>query len=143
MKIIKFIPLFVLIFALLVSFFQLRDKLPEDAQSLVETYMDAYMNGTKESARYAHFENEVIKDAYLNGATYLIDYRIESTKRINDKLYALTVLVKTNHTGDAYMRVYNFVALINEQWYFINGVGNIPEELQDNLDKSQYLYKGE
>jgi len=36
--------------------------------------------------------------------------------------------------------VYNFVALIDKIWYFINGVGNIPPDIKDNLDEEKYTY---
>lgn len=114
--------------------------LPKDAQVLVEQYMDAYKIGTKEAAKYAHFESELIRTAYLDAATVLIDYRLESSDRINSNLYALTVLVRTNYTGSAYLRVYNFVGYIDGQWRYINGLGNIPENIRDNLDEIRYIY---
>lgn len=78
---------------------------------------------------------------YEGAGTVLYDYRIENITRINDKLFALTVLVKTNRTDESYMRVYNFVGYINDSWIFINGVGNIPEEICYNLDREAYMYR--
>jgi len=51
------------------------------------------------------------------------------------------VLVKTNRTGESYMRVYNFLGRIDNSWRFINGVGNIPDEINQNLDIEAYSYK--
>lgn len=125
------------VFALSIS---QRNSLPEDVQALVDQYMEAYKFGTKEAAQYAHFESELIRVAYLDAATILIDYRLESTERVNDDLYALTVLVKTNYTGNAYLRVYNFVGYVEGQWRYMNGIGNIPEGIRDNLDEDRYTY---
>jgi len=118
-----------------------KDSLPEEARLLVETYMNAFMVSTKDSAQYAYFRNEEIREAYCDAATILIDYRIEKIEKINKNLYALTVLNKTNMTEDAYLKVYNFVGFIDGQWYFINGVGNIPESISENLNKEAYSYR--
>lgn len=118
-----------------------NDTLPNEAQTLVENYMNAFKIGTKDSAEYAYFRNEEIRDAYCNAATILIDYRIEKIEKINQNLYALTILNKTNMTEDAYLKAYNFVGFIDGEWYFINGVGNIPESISENLNKEVYSYR--
>jgi len=115
--------------------------LPNAANDVLTKYMDAYKNGTKEAAQFAYFKNDQIKTTYMNAGTILYDYRIEEISRINDDLFALTVLVKTNRTGESYMRVYNFLGRIDNSWRFINGVGNIPDEINQNLDIEAYSYK--
>lgn len=115
--------------------------LPSAADKVLSKYMDSFKIGTTESARYAHFRNDEIKAAYVNAGTILYDYRVEDITRINDKLFALTILVKTNRTADSYMRVYNFLGYIDDGWYFINGIGNVPDEICENLDRGGYSYK--
>lgn len=115
--------------------------LPNAANDVLTKYMDAYKNGTKEAAQFAHFKNDQIKATYMNAGTILYDYRIEEISRINEDLFALTVLVKTNRTGESYMRVYNFLGRIEDSWWFINGVGNIPDDIKQNLDIETYSYK--
>jgi len=127
---------------------QRRDvTIPDDVATLIEKYMNAYRRGTTESADYIHFEDEFKKSAYITSADKLLDYKLESTEKINDNLYALVVLVKTEHStfysGDVYNRVWNFAARIDGNWYYLNGVSNVPTELQDNLDKSKYTYNDE
>ena len=121
--------------------------IPDDVATLVQDYMNAYKNGTAESANYIYFEDEFKKSAYITAADKLLDYKLESAEKINDNLYALVVLVKTEHStfysGDVYDRVYNFAARIDDNWYYLNGVANIPADLQENLDKSKYTYSDE
>jgi hypothetical protein len=40
----------------------------------------------------------------------------------------------------ATFHVYNFVAFIDDKWFYINGSGNIPSNLMDNLDEEKYSY---
>lgn len=115
--------------------------LPDAADEVLTKYMDSFKIGTTESVHYAHFRNDEIKEAYINAGTILYDYLVEDITRINDKLFALTILVNTNRSADSYMRVYNFLGYIDDGWYFINGIGNIPDEISDNLDRGSYSYK--
>ena len=103
--------------------------------------MEAYAKGNSYSVEYAHFEDEFVRQAYLSVEDQLISYQIEHIEKVNDNLYALTIKMKTTQTvmlrGDVWSEVYNFVARIDGQWKFINGVGNIPDDLQENLEKDK------
>ena len=102
------------------------------------------VKGNSYSVEYAHFEDEFVRQAYLSVEDQLISYQIEHIEKVNDNLYALTIKMKTTQTvmlrGDVWSEVYNFVARIDGQWKFINGVGNIPDDLQENLEKEKYSY---
>lgn len=123
------------------------DTLPSEARDLIETYMNAYKNGTAEAAEYIHFEDDFIKSAYIVAGDKLLDYKIESTEKINDNLYGLVVLVKTEQTtfysGDIFERAYNFVGFFDGKWFYMNGVANIPISIRQNLDESKYTYNNE
>ena len=123
------------------------DGVPDEVVSLVEQYMNAYKNGTGESVDYMHFESEFIRSAYIDSGDKLIDYQIEDAEKINDDLYCFTLLMKSQssvfQSGDEYQRVFNFAARIENEWYYINGVSNIPPAIQENLDVSKYTYTGE
>ncbi|MEG2146647.1 MAG: hypothetical protein RRY06_08465 [Lachnospiraceae bacterium] len=122
-------------------------EIPEEASEVVEKYMAAYKKGTQYSVEYSHFEDEFARTAYIDSGDKLLDYKIESAEKINDNLYALTIQIKTEQTvfynGDNYSKVYNFLALIDDTWYFLNGVAHVPLNIQDNLDKSRYVYNDE
>lgn len=122
---------------------QTEDDLPDEVLSLVETYMDACKISADEAIQYIHFESEFTRETYLISGVKLLDYKVNKTEKINDNLYALTVLVKTTATGDDFLRVYNFAALIDEKWFYINGVGNIPLNLKDDFDEEKYSYTHE
>lgn len=119
-------------------------NIPEEAFAAINNYMDAYKNGTEEAVAYAHFEDEFIRTAYMNAGDKLLDYEIESIEMVNDSLVALSVLIKTEQTvrysGDAFDRVYNFLVKIENKWYYVNGVSNIPANIQNGLDTTQYIY---
>lgn len=118
--------------------------IPDEVRSLAEDYMNAYKNGTDQSVEYMHFEDDFVRSAYIASNGKLIDYEMESIEKINDNLYAFTVLVLTEqatwHGGEDYERVYNFAVRIEGTWYYVNGISHIPVDLQDNLDPSKYLY---
>ena len=118
--------------------------IPSDVPDLIEEYMDTYKRGTEYSVEYMHFEDEFVRQAYIDTGNNLLDYQVESIEKVNDNLYAVTVQVKTaNHVlmfGDSYEQVYNFVVRIDGKWYYVNGVTNIPPDLQENLDPSKYSY---
>jgi len=121
-------------------------EIPKEVQTVVENYMNAYKIGTDKSVEYAHFEEDFIREAYIAANDKLIDYIVESADKINDKLYQFTILIEstqTHYLSDGYLRVYNFVGLVNDKWYFINGVSNIPKTIKDNLDESKYKYEGD
>ncbi|MEG2383137.1 MAG: hypothetical protein RSB39_06070 [Oscillospiraceae bacterium] len=115
-------------------------EVPNEVIAVVDTYMDAYKIGAEESVNYAHFESEFRRQAYVNSKDRIFDYAIESCEKINDYLFAFTILLQTKQDADHYLRVYNFVAKIDDTWYYINGVGNIPSELKTGLDEEKYTY---
>lgn len=149
---IKFIvPILLILIVCIIGGLAVRQhgepKIPDEVSILVENYMDAYKKGTQYSVEYAHFEDEFIKLAYITAGDKLLDYKIESSEKINDNLYAFTIMVKTEqstfYSGDVYDKAYNFVGYIDDRWYFLNGVSNIPSGIRDNLDVSKYTYEDE
>ena len=150
-KILFIAPMLLVLIVCIIGFFTMHHRseptIPDEVSTLVKNYMDAYKNGTEYSVEYAHFEDEFKRSAYITTGDKLLDYKIESADKINDNLYALTILVKTEqstfYSGDVFERAYNFVAQIDDGWYFLNGVSNIPSDIQDNLDVSEYTYDDE
>ena len=121
--------------------------IPNEVSELVNNYMEAYRKGTEYAVEYTHFEDEFVREAYIISGDKLLDYKIENVEKINDNLYAFTILVKTEqstfYSGDIFERVFNFVARIDDEWYFLNGVSHIPADLQENLDIEKYTNTGE
>lgn len=118
--------------------------LPAEALDLINNYMSAFKKGTDKSVEYIYMEDEFKRSAYINSGDMLIDYKIESFEKINDNLYGLVVLTKTEQSmitfGDVYRSVFNFVGYIDGEWRYINGVANIPTDIQENLDVNKYTY---
>ena len=121
--------------------------IPNEVSELVNNYMEAYRKGTEYAVEYTHFEDEFVREAYIISGDKLLDYKIENVEKINDNRYAFTILVKTEqstfYSGDIFERVFNFVARIDDEWYFLNGVSHIPADLQENLDIEKYTNTGE
>ena len=70
----------------------------------------------------------------------LISYEIESSTKINDKLYEYNVLIKTDFEPEEYTRVYYFVGNIDGELKFIVNASFVPDELSDGLDVGAYSY---
>ena len=121
-----------------------NSEVPDEVSELLNNYFSSFKKGTEEAIEYIHFEDDDIKEAYLNSGSYLIDYKIEDIEKVNDNLYAITVQTKTNtsvlHHGDEFEIVYNFVGNIDGKWYFMNGISHIPASIRDNLDPNKYTY---
>ena len=121
-----------------------KSGVPDEVTEVLTAYMDAYREGIEHTADYVHFESDFIRSAFFADPDKLIDYKVESAERINDRLYAFTVLCKTEqtvlHYGEDYLRCFNFVTKIGDRWYFLNGVNHIPQENRENLDETRYVY---
>jgi len=125
-----------------------NQEMPDEAQALMEAYMDAMKQGVHEAVKYVHFGDDWTEAVYLESNDRLLDYRIEKTEVINDGLVAFTIHSRTavtDETGQtqgegSYIIVYNFAARIDGEWRFITGVRHIPEVLKDNFDESKYSY---
>jgi len=119
---------------------------PVEVLAAYENYMNAFKIGSEEAVKYAHIENDFIRETLLMTEDRLIEYKIESTEMINEKLYAFISLGKTTNTmldSDDFQRAYNFVGLIDDKWYFMINVRDVPAELRENLDESRYIITGE
>ena len=97
-------------------------EIPEEARSLVESYLDAQKTGVHESVKCVHFEDDWTENIYLDTNDKLLDYRIENAEPINNDLTAFTIMVRTmvsdetgrTHGEGTYEAVYNFAARIND-----------------------------
>lgn len=118
--------------------------IPEEVSATLENYFSALKEGVDKAVEYAHFEDDFTREAFINSGSYLIDYEIEDAKKVNENLYAFTILSKTNtsalYQGDEPIRVFNFVGKVDGDWYFMNGVAQVPENIQENFDPSKYSY---
>jgi len=123
-------------------------EIPDEVLSLVVTYMDAFKTGVNEAVKYIYFSDDWTEGVYLDTNDRLLDYRIENVEMINDDLIALTIQTRTmvsDETGETqgegtFFVAYNFVARIDGEWRFINGVRHIPEVIKENFDESKYQY---
>lgn len=89
---------------------------------------------------YAYFPNDDLRLAHEQSNMRLISYEIESSTKINDKLYEYNVLIKTDFAPEEYTRVYYFVGNIDGELKFIVNASFVPDELSDGLDVGAYSY---
>lgn len=120
--------------------------LPEDP-TLVEinwivpetynTYIRAAMSGAV-PLRYMHFENEAAEAAFSESFSTYTDAITEGFwKPLSETLYAANVLVCTEQNPEG-QEVTHFVGCIDDQWLVMLSVDQIPAELKDDLDLSEY-----
>lgn len=121
-------------------------KVDFDEQS-AEEYFVNYMEAceTEESTdtvKYLHFEQDVNRQAYIDSGEYsmIAEYEIESIKQINENLFAITFTASTQMQPDISRTYFNFVGNIDNQIYVMTGVNEIPENISESLDKSEFVY---
>ena len=124
-----------------------KSVLPPEACKMVEQYYAASKEDVARATEYVHFEDEFDRLAYIDSGDELLDYRVESVEKINDRLYELVFLYKSEQSvemcGDEFQTAYNFVVNIDGEWKYVNGYRGIPEDLRENLDPEKYRYRGE
>lgn len=109
----------------------------------LELYLEAAKESPQKSSEYAYFPNDDLRLAHEQSNMRLISYEIESSTKINDKLYEYTVLIETDFAPEEYTRVYYFVGNIDGELKFIVNASFIPGELSDGLDVGAYSYGDE
>lgn len=91
-----------------------------------------------------HFEDDSIRDIFIATEDRLENYEIENIEKINENLYSVTLLtrMKINHIPgqEGLSTSYNFVVRIGNQWFYLNGINHIPENLRENLNPDNYRY---
>ena len=106
----------------------------------MELYLEAAKESPQKSSEYAYFPNDDLRLAHEQSNMRLISYEIESSTKINDKLYEYNVLIKTDFAPEEYTRVYYFVGNIDGELKFIVNASFVPDELSDGLDVGAYSY---
>lgn len=97
---------------------------------------------------YFRDENQTEKSAYeanFEAGIQPVSATVYSIDKINDSLYAITLDVEMSNEKDQPNDepVYNFVALIDEEWRYILAQQNIPEEILDGADLSAFSYSND
>ena len=83
---------------------------------------------------------------FQEGSFFYTGYEIKEIDRINDHLYVLTVELEKpvwDQKDGQRETVYNFVAQIDGKKYYMNNVRNVPEAVQEGLDRDKYATSGE
>ena len=106
----------------------------------LELYLEAAKESPQKSSEYAYFPNDDLRLAHEQSNMRLISFEIESSTKINDKLYEYNVLIKTDFAPEEYTRVYYFVGNIDGELKFIVNASFVPDELSDGLDVGAYSY---
>lgn len=125
-------------------YIKIKSSPREEIAELVHTYLETCIEcgyGV-ESSKYMHFEDDFKKQAYIDSGNYLYEYQILNMRGINNNLYEIELLVKSEtskqYYGNQFEHVWNFVCRINGKWYYLNGISHIPHDLREGLDESRY-----
>ena len=126
-------------------------EIPEAVMVLLDGYMEAARSGFHKSAVLDLCYNAPGNEFYrqMDEATplYLLDCEIDHAERINEKLYAFTLLIKKSASdiedtsGGYYDRVFNFVGEIGGTLYIIKNIRDIPDDLKEDFDPDLYSYE--
>lgn len=109
------------------------------AYMLYSIYLDDFMDPDPSRwLTWLRFESDMEKQLSLDNYHPLLSAEILSVEKINDKLFAFTVLAE-NTTGMPAEKFFNFLVLDPEEGsYVIRNVSQIPEELSGGLDPARY-----
>jgi len=134
--------------AVLLLFICLSQKsqtVPSEVVDLVHTYLETCTaeNNSLKAVQYMHFEDEFIRQAYIDAADVLLEYQIQGITEINKSLYEVELLIKSQNNvfrnGDQFKHAWNFVCQIDGKWYYLNGIRHIPQNLRDGLNEEKYV----
>lgn len=117
------------------------EEIPEDVINLFENYMFSNRLGLEVAVEGWFCDAYFLQEAILDPDDYLLDYRLERIEAVNDCLYAVSFWAKSKKDvlhDDVYHLVHNFIAYIDDNWRYLNGVAHIPDDLKENLDETQY-----
>ncbi len=126
-------------------------SVPQEVISFFEDYMEAGKKGlhSSEALSYCYYSpnSEFYRQMDETTPWFVLDYEIDQIEKINDGLYAFTVLTKKS-ASDAedtsagyYDRIFNFVGEIDGRQYIIKNIRDIPEALTEGLNPDLYSYE--
>lgn len=118
------------------------EDIPEEYIDCLGKFLDAMTKDTSQSAEYAYFPNETLRQAHKDSGITLVSYSIESAEKIGETLYAFDLILEDTYNPEPFEQ-WKFVGEIEGEILVIGNVNYIPEELAPDLDKDRYEYKTE
>ena len=86
---------------------------------------------------YRHFEQDSLREALADVNDPITNYEILEVKKLNDQLWVIHVSSTTVREPEWY-DYHNFVGLIDGRLYVMINQFNVPAELMEGLDLSEY-----
>lgn len=99
-------------------------------------YMEAFKNGTKAASPYRYFPTDERRAFFEESPGYIVSYEILHSEQINDRLTAVTFSYVNNR--DKHLEWTSFVAKMDDKYYVIANLRDVPEEFSENLDVDSY-----
>lgn len=125
--------------------------IPDEIMELLKSNLEIARKGfhTDEALAdcYTAPGNEFYLEMTKQTPSYLLDYEIDKAEKINDDLYAFTILTQKSasdaeDTSDGlYDRIFNFVGRIDGKLYIIRNERDIPESIREGFDPNLYTYE--
>ena len=116
-----------------------------DFFSVVNFYLNYIECSTLDSQAavrtYIHYEQEWLKEIALeqNDPTTGCDFL--EVKKLNDKLWLIKTFITSSYRPEGFI-CDNFVGIVDGQLYVMVNLYNIPPELKEGLDLSEYHKEG-
>lgn len=146
----RFLIIFVAVTMVLGACSQDTELNPSQEPTVPPDMVEHYINYL-ETAKYdwhaaindfCHFELQDRKAMAEISKTYIQDYEILTWERISDRLWVVnTTIVDAAHPEGVIAT--NFVGIIDDQYYVMTGVDQVPNSLKENADIESYRPTGD
>lgn len=121
-----------------------QPKSPEkQALNFYREYLSACEESYADAISYVYFANDWEEEAWMgSGQDHLVEYEIlNGPRQLNESLFVIQCNLQTAAEltmGISPAAAYNFVAIIDGQYYVITHTRNIPPDLHKGFDISIY-----
>lgn len=119
--------------------FNSNTKVPDEVEQLYITYIETIKSDyVKAVNEYCYFEVPIIKELTEQSTEYITEYQILGWRQLSDQLWVVNTFFKTAFIPDG-ETMFNFVGIIDGQYYVMLNAYQVPSQLQENLDLSEYI----
>ena len=133
---------FLLITAILLTSCAANDGVPKEAKELFQKYMDACATDMHEALKYVR----TVTDIDLFSADFYKatpgTYKMLKWQKINDSLWAVEWEMPNQIDTSKRDVSWNFVVLIDGQYYVARSLASVPKEMRDTFDMEPYMPTG-
>ena len=115
-------------------------NIPKEVQQVYVDYLEISKVSVAEAVnQYCHYEIPEHREMALDSTVCLNDYRNLEFKKLSDSLWVATVEIVDSYYPQGAV-IYNYVGEIDGNYYVMTSDKQIPVNLKENVDFSEYTY---